>query len=215
MIKNNTLIITGISIVWRAGLSIIVAALIFLSILTGVADYSFATSVYRFTMDDLCRDAEIIVVARCVDVSTEWDADQALTYTRTTFLIDEVLKGEHAAITISVRMPGGVYEDQRTVVPGIPTFEPDEDTVVFLTRRDSNGYPWIMGLGQGCYRILEDPATGELMVYDRPEENEVYNPDTGKLMKKSSPSQPQTLLSFKNQISRLLGKPATQDREQW
>ena len=112
-----------------------------------------ATTVVRFEFDSLCSQAETIVLARCVDKSSLLDGDRIVTRTR--FEVLELVKGT-AEPQLVLTLPGGKVEGDRLHIPGIPQFEPGDQLVLFLSKPDARGSPWPMGLGQGCYRAIEE-----------------------------------------------------------
>ena len=169
---------------------------------------SLATTVKYFSLGDLCGDAPVIVVARCTGISTEWDAEHDIVFTRTEFSIEEIIKGSPAAGMVMIRMPGGEYQDHRTTVAGVPRFTEGDETVLFLTEPDEHGFPWIMGLGQGCYPILSDRKTNEKRVLKGAADISLYDSETGRTLQKSAESRFQSLDAFKKEIRGFLGKRA-------
>ena len=163
-----------------------------------------ATTVRRFAFDELCGGAGSIVVARCVAVTTEFDAAVGLPFTRTTFEVQDVLKGDPATRRVTVRMPGGAIAGRRTTIPGIPTFQRDGESVLFLTPPGEDGYPWVMGLAQGCYGIVSHPRSGERMVFQALTGLATYDPATARVLAKPAPARLETLESFTRRIRRLV-----------
>jgi len=116
-------------------------------------DSSGATTVVRFEFDSLCMKAESIVYVRCVQTKSFRDNDRIVTQSR--FEVIEHVKGIKDTEVV-LTLPGGQVEEGRLHIPGIPRFKPGETLVLFLSKPDVFGSPWPMGLGQGCYRALEE-----------------------------------------------------------
>jgi len=130
--------------------------------------------------------------------------------------VQEVLKG-HADATITLRMPGGQFEGRRSMMHGVPDFHPGDEAVLFLTQQDTRGFPWVMGLSQGCFRIFRDPQSGTALVRYAVSDTELVDPTTGRVLQKpATPPPPELLETFKQRLSRILDHrpetPAGKDR---
>lgn len=114
-----------------------------------------ATTLVRYDLEGLTRTADRVLVGTCRASQTELIAGQP--YTRLTFEVGEVVKGE-VGTRLEVCLPGGEYGGQRLHLAGMPEFAPGEEVVLFLTGPDRLGYPWPVGLGQGKFRVQRDAA---------------------------------------------------------
>ena len=70
-----------------------------------------------------------------------------------------MIKGDPAE-EVDLHRRGGVFGGVRHTIVGMPTFEPGERVVLFLTANDGRGHAWPVGLGQGKFRVLADTAIG-------------------------------------------------------
>jgi hypothetical protein len=127
---------------WAAAVAF--AGLVFLGV-----NVASATTVQKFTVSDLAKKSESIVLARVEDETARMDEGTKEIYTY------KNPKGGEELITI--RQLGGTVGNLISVVPGMPTFRKGEEVVVFLSAKDRAGYPWVMGLQQGKYSV----TTGE------------------------------------------------------
>jgi hypothetical protein len=125
-----------------------------------------ATTVQKFTVSDLAKKSESIVLARVEDETARMDEGTKEIYTYITLRVTEGVKGSKANDNaknpkneemITIRQLGGTVGNLISVVPGMPTFRKGEEVVVFLSAKDRAGYPWVMGLQQGKYTVV----TGE------------------------------------------------------
>ena len=126
--------------------------LLFLLCLSGA---SGATTLVRYDLEGLTRTAGCVVVATCKESQTEIIAGQP--YTRLTFAVGEVVKGQ-AGASLELCLPGGEHQGRRLHLAGMPQFVPGEEVVLFLTGPDQLGHPWPVGLGQGKFRVQRDAA---------------------------------------------------------
>lgn len=129
------------------------SVLVFAALLL-LAPRTEATTVMRFGFDSLCERAETIAHVQCVSRASFMDDVRAEIVTRHRFRVIAPVKGSPGD-EIVLTLPGGTAEGQRLHIPGIPEFGVDEEAVLFLTGPDRHGSPWPLGLGQGCYRVLE------------------------------------------------------------
>ncbi|HET9251485.1 MAG TPA: hypothetical protein VFP58_05150 [Candidatus Eisenbacteria bacterium] len=129
------------------------------------ASLAGATTVQKFTVRDLAKLSESIVLARVVDETARMDEGSKEIYTYVTLRVIEGVKGSKRSDnaknksgeeTITIRQLGGAYGKYISVVPGMPTFRKGEEVVVFLSQKDRAGYPWVMGLQQGKYSVTTD-----------------------------------------------------------
>ncbi len=115
-----------------------------------------ATTIAPFTFDQLCEKAEAVYRVRCVGSRSAWDDARRTIYTITTLRVLDPVKGEAREITL--RLPGGTVNDTTLTVPDFPVFHDGDDKIIFLTGRDSAGYPWPVGMGQGIYTVFKDAS---------------------------------------------------------
>jgi hypothetical protein len=120
------------------------------------ANLATATTVQKFTLSDLAKKSESIVLARVEDQSSRWDDNHKEIYTFITLHVLEPVKGAKGETTITLRQLGGSVDNLISVVPGMPTFRKGEEVVLFLSPKDGAGYPWVMGLQQGKYTVVTD-----------------------------------------------------------
>ena len=114
-----------------------------------------ATTVQRFGIDQLTANAARIFVGRCTAATPELAHGQI--YTRFEFDVEDVLKGA-ATRQIEVSLAGGVLQGVHYRIVGMPTFQPGERVVLFLTEKDARGNAWPVGLGQGKFAIDGGPT---------------------------------------------------------
>jgi hypothetical protein len=135
---------------FRLSIAVAVAALGILG-----AQAAFATTVQKLSLQDLTKKSATIVQARVDDAVSAWDAGHKEIYTTYTLHITQSVKGNKGESTVTLRQIGGTVGNIASLVPGMPSFKKGEEVIVFLTQKDANGYPWVMGLQQGKYSVVE------------------------------------------------------------
>jgi hypothetical protein len=143
------------------------AALAFAGIALLGVNLAGATTVQKFTVSDLAKKSESIVLASVEDETARMDEGTKEIYTYVTLRVIDGVKGSKRSDNaknpkggeefITIRQIGGTVGNLISVVPGMPTFRKGEEVVVFLSAKDRAGYPWVMGLQQGKYTV----TTGE------------------------------------------------------
>ena len=121
-----------------------------------------ATTVRQFDLEEMVETAEQIFLGTCLYGRCE--ARPSGICTRTTFRIEESIKGTFDADTLRLRLPVGTIDGIRCTIPGMPSFEPGEEIVLFLTEGDEDGYPWVVGLSQGKFSVIPDPVSRRKVV---------------------------------------------------
>jgi hypothetical protein len=114
-----------------------------------------ATTVQKFSLQELTHRSSAIVMAKVDDASSRRDADGEI-YTYVTLRVLEPVKGMKGETSVTIRQIGGRVDNIESIVSGMPSFRKDEEVVLFLTARDVAGYPWVMGLQQGKYTVVTD-----------------------------------------------------------
>lgn len=131
------------------------AAVLLLS-LTLLASPLGATTVQRFALEDLARNAERIVVGICTESASELVRGQI--YTRYLIDVSESIKGPTTA-RLELHLPGGHFQGVFTRIAGMPIFAPGDEMVLFLTGENELGHAWPVGLAQGRFSIERKPAS--------------------------------------------------------
>jgi hypothetical protein len=121
-----------------------------------------ATVLVPIEFRELVNSAPVIVAGRVVDVRTEWVDGRRSIETFVTVTAGEYLKG-NLGDTLTLRVPGGQIGRYRTIFVGAPEFKQGDEVVLFL-KHAGPSYPYIVGLSQGAFRVVTEPATGRRMV---------------------------------------------------
>lgn len=114
----------------------------------------FATSVQRLSLEQLARQADLVVKGRIQDVQTQTSQDRSTITTLVVVSVEQQWKGPHLS-TVVVRQPGGSTGEITQRVVGEPEFSPGEHVILFLKRAD--GHYAIVGAKQGKFAVKIDP----------------------------------------------------------
>jgi hypothetical protein len=110
-----------------------------------------ATVLLPTDLADLARDARTIARGRVVAVDAQVSDDRREIETVVTLEVDEYLKGP-LGTTLQFRVPGGRVGRYRRIYVGAPEFSIDQSVIVFLAVSGPS-FPYIVGLGQGVFRL--------------------------------------------------------------
>jgi hypothetical protein len=114
---------------------------------------AWATSVLRFSLEELTDRAELIIHGTCTQLQARETPDGVVT--DVTVAVTSALKGTPPA-TFTFTAYGGQTETRGTFVAGSPTFEQDEEVVLFLDRENDRGFRLAIGMAQGKYTVREE-----------------------------------------------------------
>ena len=114
------------------------------------------------TLAELAEEAWAIVHGRVTAVRPQWTAGRRGIESLVTVAVSDYLKGDLGP-TVTVRTPGGTLGAYRTVLVGAPVFREGDEVVLFLATHGPS-IPFILGLGQGAYRVVPQPGTGRRVV---------------------------------------------------
>ena len=126
---------------------------------------TWATTVIEKSLTDLVQEADTIVVGTVSAIEAEWDAASETPFTYVTFTDLDILKGEADQTELTLRFLGGPRPDGTILqIASVPQFAIGERNVLFVTGNDHYAVP-LVGLWQGVYRVVFDPARDTDTVY--------------------------------------------------
>jgi hypothetical protein len=121
-----------------------------------------ATVLIPIEFRELVAVAPVIVHGRVVDVRSEFVDGRRSVETFVTIEAAEYLKGD-LGNRVVIRVPGGQLGRYRTIFVGAPEFREGDELVLFL-KSSGSPLPYIVGLSQGAFRVVEDAHSGRRMV---------------------------------------------------
>jgi hypothetical protein len=154
---------------------------------------------------DLTRRADIIVIARVVQVEPREEPHGVFTYT--TLTVERTIKGSIGSPFV-INTAGGRIRERATIVHGIPTFKEGERVLLFLKYGSYNPLV-VVGSIQGKFTVVPDPEDPdrEILIRDLSEATLIPGPD---LPEKSAPDISQQKLSL-DAFLQLIRKQLSED----
>ena len=125
-----------------------------------LASQARATVVLPLPFEDLVREADYIVRAVVLSVSSEWrtTSGQKHIITRVKLDVREVLAGTPPQ-PLELVMLGGQIGEVALVVDGVPRFQVGDEDILFVTGNGVQFCP-LVAIMHGRYRVVRDAKTG-------------------------------------------------------
>lgn len=114
-----------------------------------------ATTVERFTLEDLTVRAASIFEGTVTSTESHWDARRRVILTTTTLQITDGLKGSSSG-SVQITTIGGRVGNSVLHVAGMAAFRPGETAIVFTER--SGSHTTVLGLSQGKFALVNGVA---------------------------------------------------------
>lgn len=150
-------------------------ALLFLVLISSPSQ-AFATTVRLVDLDDMSRQSAFIFhgTVTAVETLNLGTTEHPRIVTDVTFTVHRVLKGVTKGPHFTLRLIGGTHEGITLKIPGSPTFEAEQEVVLFLEWTGEN-YA-INGMRQGLY-LVSRTAAGEKVVQRSLQDLCIVRPD--------------------------------------
>ena len=108
----------------------------------------------------LTKGADLIFTGKVIHQNAGWNKDKTRINTHVTIAVDEYLKGYDGS-TIIVTHPGGEIDEVGELYTHIPTFENNEEVLLFVKKNSQNRNYEVFQGESGKMTIWEDKVTGE------------------------------------------------------
>jgi len=116
------------------------------------------------TLNDLARNALVIVEARVESVTSAWNDDRTQIHTTVKLAPDAFYKGDEGSASVELVLLGGAVEDDGLAIIGQAEFRRGERVVVFL-RPDWKGTDRpIVLMEHGKFTVESKPGGPEMLV---------------------------------------------------
>lgn len=113
----------------------------------------------ELSLQDLCAKSSDIIITKIINKNSFKDKSHNRIYTDVELQVINPIKGNtKAGETIKMLTFGGTYEGITTFAVGFPNFPIEEETLLFLQKREK-GYS-IVAASEGKYNIYTDKNTG-------------------------------------------------------
>lgn len=124
-----------------------------------------ATIVKSLDLEEMAREADVIVHGTVERQSASWNEERTRIYTVTEVRVTEGLKGPHqAGDVIRIRQLGGTVDGITQMIPGNAKLVRGEEVVLFLDRDEKKDLHYVVGMAQGKFRV---DRSGPRPVVDR------------------------------------------------
>ena len=117
---------------------------------------SHASTVLRVDIDYMLSDAELIFEGEVIARQSHWNKNKTSIYTEVLFQIDDVVKGEHDADTLTLRFGGGTVDDMTLSIASLRYPEVGEKGIYFVESKSRFLVNPLIGWSQGHFLIKPD-----------------------------------------------------------
>jgi hypothetical protein len=117
----------------------------------------------RVDIKDLSKDADLIITGKVSQQTSSWNEDKTRIYTIATIQVEDYIKGNVTGNSVSVKYLGGEVGDVGETYSHVPTFENNEDVLIFLKKNESNSDFSVLYGEEGKISLINDSQTGELL----------------------------------------------------
>jgi hypothetical protein len=115
------------------------------------------------TTDELTQQADLVVVGKVSGLKAGWNSDKSRIFTTVTLEVDQTLKGDAGAGSVTILVPGGEVDGVGELYSHTAQFKKDEEVVVFA-KKDKQGRLRTTGGENGKLSVRKDAATGISLV---------------------------------------------------
>lgn len=119
-----------------------------------------SASMIKISVEDLSREADVIVIGDIKEVESRWNFWRTMIYTYSTVSVEKYIKGTgHENETLTIITKGGEVGDYGVWVEDVPLFTKNETVLVFL-KKEGNEFS-VAGWAQGKY-IVENESVRDI-----------------------------------------------------
>jgi hypothetical protein len=128
------------------------------------SDAALAETLQKLSLEELTREADVIIRGRIQKVGSQPTADRSNITTVVEVAVVDQWKGQKAS-SLFLNQPGGSAGGITQAVPGLPRFFPGEEVILFLKRIESDRFATVGGK-QGKFVVKTDPQSKKEFVAD-------------------------------------------------
>jgi hypothetical protein len=165
-----------------------------------------ATVLLPADLSDLVAESTAIVHGRILDVRAEWAEGRRRIDSFVTLGAATYLKGSLGS-SVTFKVPGGQLGAYRSVMVGAPSFAVGDEVILFLGNRGPS-VPYVLGLSQGVFRVVTDPATGGRFVVPPPLLSQAAEPQ--RIVRGDGSRRPPSIERFAADVRALVARGAAQ-----
>ena len=109
----------------------------------------------------LSKGADVIITGKVANQKSEWNADKTRIFTRVTIEVDDYLTAANYQKNIIVTHLGGEVGAVGELYTHVPTFNNNEEVLLFLKKDKSDGAYKVVDGEDGKWTLHKDDKTGE------------------------------------------------------
>lgn len=159
-----------------------------------------ATVLVPADLGELVRGSQAVVHGRVVETRAVWADGRRRVDTLVTIEALGYFKGSFGP-EVTFRVPGGQMGRYRSVMVGAPVFTEGDEVVLFLNARGPS-VPYVLGLSQGVFRVIDDPQTSGKVVLPPPV---IAGVSIEPVKRGDSARRPMSLERFGDEVRKLTG----------
>jgi len=110
---------------------------------------------------ELSKGADVIVTGKVTQKKSAWNENKTRIYTRASIQVDEYLKGKSQVNSVEIIYPGGEVGNVGEIYTHMPSFENNEEVLVFLKKDRKNNFFRVFNGEDGKITVLDDKKTGQ------------------------------------------------------
>ncbi len=101
----------------------------------------------KISVEDLTREADVIIIGDVKDVESRWNLWRTMIYTYSKLSVEKYVKGGEEHKTLTIITEGGTVGDSGVWVEDVPVFTKNETVLVFLKKagREFSVASWVQG----------------------------------------------------------------------
>jgi len=103
----------------------------------------------------------VILTGKVSQKESSWNDSKTRIYTKTTVEVDEFFKGNNTENSVEITTPGGEVGDVGEIYSHIPTFEDNEEVLVFLKKDTKNESFKVLHGEEGKIKLIRDTKSKE------------------------------------------------------
>lgn len=117
-----------------------------------------SASMIKISLEDLSREADVIVIGDIKEGESRWNLWRTMIYTYSTLSVEKYIKGTGSE-TLTIITKGGEVGDYGVWVEDVPLFTKNETVLVFL-KKEGNEFS-VAGWAQGKY-VVENESVRDI-----------------------------------------------------
>ncbi len=129
-----------------------------------IADSALATRLVDVSVDQLTRNASVILEGEVTAIRGDWNANRDRIYTTVSIRVDQFHKGALTTNVVELRYLGGMVGEVTMAVTGQPTFETSERVFVFLKPNFEVRDVPVVGSEAGKFRLATNAQGGDVLL---------------------------------------------------